>query len=110
MTRVVCILALVVRFAVRFVTVLKPGAFVTSVPGCPRCGGSHDAVSAFPLVNPPVDWDYYAFCPTTLQPISIRKVNDVTFGTAVLTPSVLCSLIKCAGSYCEPGQVGTDEE
>ncbi len=45
------------------------------VKSCARCGQTHE-VEFFPLDNASDEWDHWADCPVTHQPIMMREISD----------------------------------
>jgi len=49
---------------------------VVTVHNCQRCQQDHDNLVFLPLANPADEWDWYATCPTTNQPIWMHFVEE----------------------------------
>lgn len=48
----------------------------TGVADCPRCGQDHESIWFAPLDNPIGEWEFWAPCPTTHQPILGKLTED----------------------------------
>ena len=46
------------------------------VKSCQRCGTNHDQLEFKPLQNAADDYDWWAMCPSSNEPVLLRIVND----------------------------------
>jgi len=49
---------------------------IMTIQQCARCGGSHPDLNFQPFSSPNPTYDYWAVCPTTQEPILLRR-SDV---------------------------------
>jgi hypothetical protein len=47
-----------------------------NINNCARCGGNHKNISCLQLTRPCEEFTHWAQCPTTLEPIMVRFVDD----------------------------------
>jgi hypothetical protein len=47
-----------------------------SFTNCARCGGDHKDISCMKLARPCEQFTHWAQCPTTLEPIMVRFVDE----------------------------------
>jgi hypothetical protein len=52
---------------------LQKGCFRTTIRDCARCGKTHLNTVVWPLANPTDEFDHWAFCVPTCQPILISR-------------------------------------
>lgn len=49
-------------------------AFFMNLTGCARCEGHHPNLPVFALNNPPDDYKFFSTCPSTKQPILVKRI------------------------------------
>lgn len=47
-----------------------------NVHGCARCGVDHEMLRFLPLRNAPDEWQWFALCPNTQQPVMLKVDDD----------------------------------
>ncbi len=52
---------------------LQKGCFRTTIHNCARCGKTHLQAVVWPLANPTDEFDHWAFCVPTCQPVLISR-------------------------------------
>jgi len=53
--------------------------FSITVFNCARCGDRHDCLTFYPFTNAPDEYEFYAMCPTTIQPVLMATGSDEIF-------------------------------